>query len=253
VTWDALVRRGILTRFSHTWQRREDVEWEMEFTWIGQGEKEQSVAFAKGPSATDFATTVANLVSTLSTAVQASFNVVAGYRNSLMGYVGTIEGAAGDLSDLAMQASNQVLTTVEAAQRTLAVVTTLKDSAAEIVNLCGSTPLRAVKSVADSSQDTFGELCEVDVWVRGVKDAARAIETTSAEQGDEIKTTVDQEDVLAVFVARGNTDLRDVSAQYYNTPDEWRSLMQYNDMTESKLTAGQVVKVPKAQTAGRGT
>jgi len=47
-----------------------------------------------------------------------------------------------------------------------------------------------------------------------------------------------------VFQARDGMDLRTVSTQFYGTPDEWQSLMVFNNLLSSGLVAGQVIFVP---------
>jgi hypothetical protein len=46
-------------------------------------------------------------------------------------------------------------------------------------------------------------------------------------------------------------DLRDVSTQYYGTPDEWIRLMLYNGFNTSRLIAGDVVIVPRLNSLGQ--
>ena len=54
-----------------------------------------------------------------------------------------------------------------------------------------------------------------------------------------------QTEVLKTFSAPANMDLRDVSSQFYGTPNEWRFLMTYNDLTNSKLVIGQTIVIPQ--------
>jgi len=44
VQWADIVRRGMLKRFKHRWERVEDVYWEMEFEWISQDDVAPPVA-----------------------------------------------------------------------------------------------------------------------------------------------------------------------------------------------------------------
>jgi len=60
-----------------------------------------------------------------------------------------------------------------------------------------------------------------------------------------IYTSQLQGDVESVFVAPANMDLRDVSTKFYNTPDNWWMLMLYNELPDSRLRAGQEIKIPR--------
>ena len=252
VTWDATVREGILTGFTATWHRRERVEWEAEFTWAGQGEAKQPISFAKAPDATDFTTQLVNLVDQLRTAVESEFEKAADFASPLTDAVTNIEAAANDLADLSLQVSNAVVGLTDAAQRTLAAATTVSAAASEIVTLLAGTPLRLMQNVKDiSSSLTLGDVLAIDVWQRHLKSVARQLEFLSASKADELRATVDQSDLLATFVARAPMDLRDVSQIYYDTPDEWRRLLAFNNFTSSKLERGALVQVPKLQFADR--
>lgn len=247
VTWDEQVRRGILTDFSVSWNRREWAEWEMEFTWQGQGEEESAVAFATAPDALTFTTRLSTLVSTLREKILAPFQVVQEFKDELTASVEAVESAAAELVNLQREVADAVFDVTDTIERTLAAAVTVRDGAADIVALVISTPPRAVVNVVDSSALTLGEVLEVDVWTRGVKQAARDVERLGAEQSDELEDKLNQTDLLAAFVARQPMDLRDVSQTYYGSPDEWRRLLKYNNLASSKLLRGALVLVPKIQ------
>lgn len=245
VTWDEITRVGIITDFAPTWNQREWVEWELSFGWVSRGEKESPITFAKPPDATDFANQMSNLVTQLSDIVVPTFNLAQSFVDKIYGFATTISNTVNELEDLTFQVSNQVLTLSEAGSSTLACAETLKSASASIISLLGATPLRAMRNATTGTAQTFGEVLETDVWQRSVKGVVREIETTAAEKGDTLRATVNQTDLLATFVARAPTDLRDVSLIYYDTPNEWRRLMQYNGLSSSKLARGALVQVPK--------
>lgn len=45
VTWDAFYRRGIITKFEQTWDRRQDVAWSLTFRFLDQGDDEEAPDF----------------------------------------------------------------------------------------------------------------------------------------------------------------------------------------------------------------
>ena len=45
VYWDAFYRRGIITKFEQTWDRREDVAWSLTFRFLDQGDDENLESF----------------------------------------------------------------------------------------------------------------------------------------------------------------------------------------------------------------
>lgn len=251
VTWDAVKREGIMLEFSPSWNRREWVEWEVQFGWVSQGEPPQPVTFPKLPEATDFATALGNMTATLREVILAPFSLTQSFSTSLSSAVGTIEDTAFELANLSTQVADQVATPIEAAERSLAAAETVKSTAGSITTLFTSTPLRLQRNVTSPGSLTVGEVLAIDTWGRDVRRTAREIQALAAEKGDELRDSVNQTDLLATFVARAPTDLRDVSRVYYGTADEWRRLLKFNALTSSKLVMGQLIQVPKLQYADR--
>lgn len=252
VTWDAIVRRGLLTDFTHSWNRREWCEWEMEFTWISQGEDEQPITFAQPADANTFAGQLKNLVNNLEAQLAPAFQLVEDFSSTLNGYVAQITSASDQLTELASSVAAAAFTPQEAAERTLAAAESVKENASGIVTLVESTNPRDVIAVASPDDLGLGAVLDVDVYTRQLKVTSRSMVSLASENADTLRASIRQEELLATFVARQPTDLRQVSQIYYDTPDEWRRLLQYNQLTSSKLERGALVLVPKIDSADRG-
>ena len=252
VTWDGTIRHGILTSFNPIWQQREIVDWEIEFTWMSRGEAQSPPSFAPPETANTFASKLGDLVGKLQAAVAPLFNLVDDFETKLDEYVNAIIDASLEVSALADDTADLIFTPQNAIERALAAAESVRAAAASIQDLITSTPPRAMERIADPTTLGLGDVLGIDSWSRGVKDAARAIEVQASTDADTLRASARQEDLLATFVARAPTDLRTVSQIYYDTPDEWRRLLQFNALTSSALAIGQLVLVPKLESADRG-
>lgn len=253
VRWDALTRRGLLTRFRQTWIRREDVEWEMEFTWASRGEQQAPPVLPASPSPGDFAGSLRGLTDALHSALESPpFQAIEDFTSAVEAAVAEVEEATQALEDAAEEAAGLVLAPADAALRCLAAVETIKGSAREVVALVDSWPPAELVKTGDVSALGLGEVLAAARHVLGVKAAARGLATAAAEQGGVLRASAAQEDVVAVHAAREGEDLRGVSQRYYGTPHEWRRLAKRNQLEGSALSAGQVVLVPRIGAADRG-
>lgn len=246
VTWDTIIRHGVLTAFRLTWARREDVEWSAEFTWSSRGETPSPVAIPATPAVDDLAARARTLFEQISDAARSTFQVSDFFASTIGGLLVRIDEAITVIEDGANGAAALILTPVEAGTRVLAAVQTIKDASVEVIATIESTPASAVRTVADVGELTFGQVLEAESFTWGLKESARDLRTLAAEEGDRLRHSTQQADVQASFTAREDMDLRQVSTLYFGNPDEWRRLAAYNGLQSSRLAAGQLVLIPRS-------
>jgi hypothetical protein len=254
VKWDRHVRHGILTRFRQSWIRPEDVEWEMEFQWTSRGEVQTPVTLPLQPDAEDFSIQLTDSRKTLSAAVDDhEFQVNGDFLTEVTALLDQIDDAAIEAQNAAQASISQVMSPVDAAERALTAAESARLAAVAIVGAVESLPPAELLNSEDPAELGLGEVLAAASYGRAVKDAARAVATICSAQADTMRAIVREDQLIGSFTARAPTDLRDVSTQYYGTPNEWRRLMLYNDLASSALDAGTVVLVPKLSFADRGT
>jgi len=252
VEWDSLVREGILMRFRQTWKRREDLEWEMEFQWISRGEKQAPVSLPASQSPDTYSQQLRALLNNLVAAVSPpEFPVVEDLTLRIDAAVTEITSAVTEVESAVSYSVETVQAPVEASERALAATQTIVNQASEIRTAVEETPALFVISSTDRQSLGYEDALAADEWSRNVKDQAKAMQLTASEQADTLRTNARQEELIASFIARAPTDLRDVSRKYYGTPDQWRTLLQYNALESSKVDIGTLILVPKITAADR--
>lgn len=249
VTWDRIVRRGVLTKFDFTPYRQEDVEWEMEFTWMSRGEKEIPIGMAMTSSLTNLINKILDAVDTLVSLieqVQEAFAAIQSVVNAITDAVTSIIDAASSLASLATQLAKSVMAPVSLVRSIAAACQTIIDGCKSVEGVFRSVPARAIRAYKDVKEMAQSEVLDADYRVRQVRRAARAARVEAAKKRQEMLATSLQQPPLAVFTAQGDSDLRDVARRYYGSTNEWRTLALYNGFQSSKLTAGDLVIVPPA-------
>ena len=252
VKWDDEVRRGLITDFTWKYLRREDIEWECEFSWGNRGTPQVPVSMQTAPDTGDFFSQLSTKLDELKTAIDKKLQVVENFTTQVEVFVSQMDDAVLEIENAAKGVADSVLSPFEAAERTLAAAETVKNAASGVITVVESFPAQFIQKVVDVTQVSLSTALESADYTRDIKDRATELKTLSAEQSDVLKRQIRSEELLASFSARGPMDLRDVSQQYYNTPDEWRRLMLFNDLSSSRINAGTIILVPKLTVSERG-
>lgn len=254
VTWLGHVRRGILEKFTQKWQTGHDVDWEITFTWSSQGEDLDDVAF-RDDTASDLHDLPNKVHAEMSELAIDSSEVVpqAGDRAAdLSVAIGeatdTIFDLGAELTD-AVASVGQVLTQPnEALFRVAGILDGIKLRSDQLaIQLCDIADGVALDGggewALNAVAQTFGALLGSRADNRARARSATSLRDVAAREQYAILNRLTSS-VVQVFQARDGQDLRQVSQQFYGTPDGWRGLMIYNRLSGSGLVAGQVVLVP---------
>jgi len=249
VTWDEQVRDGILIRFKAVWTRREDVTWEMEFQWSSRGEAKQPVTFLVAPTIDTLAARLREKVDALIARADPLFEVRDFILRNLDRNLTELDTIASSVESSVTALADLRLTPQQAAERTLASFESVKAAASNIVAIFDAQPASEVEVAGTADTTTvpqnLGRTLYVDAWCRGVRKEARALELLSADETERLRALLDEDDLLAAFIARADSDLRDVSTQFYGNQGGWRRLRKYNNLHSSRLIAGDLILVPK--------
>lgn len=244
VRWDEITRNGVLTRFKHTYDRRQDIQWEMEFTWFSQGEANTPVAFQQEVDRQALGSKLQNSLAQLQALVTAPFAVVDSFANVAAQAVQDFSDAAQDVASTTQSVINTITQPIDAARRSLAALTSAADALDRIRDAITMQPARALYNGVDEAEVDYGQTLAAEDYTRRLASQARDTRYDLAGQALELQDRSGQQDILAVVAARDGQDLRDIANTYYGTQQQWRQLAQYNGLLTSALTAGTMVVVP---------
>lgn len=281
LTWDELVRDGYITSFSQTWHNAHDCEWELEFTPISQGETVGPVGLSNLPDVATYYYDTVNAVSTARNSLAVSVPpepIASLYQPDLAGLenptanaltisVGAeqvsvslraaVSTAVQDLDDNLLRAQNAVYDTAanvtaqalagpDAGRRLVAIASQAIGQARNTFDVVTNRAWDAVFNVTPYPENdiSIGSQIAMRAYQRRVRTAVRDWEYQQTVQARVVLDSLDP-DLAAAFVAPRNMDLRDVSTQFYGSPDNWRAILVYNHLTTSRLVAGQLIWVPQ--------
>ncbi len=266
LSWDTIIRYGHITSFTQTWHNAHDCEWELEFSVLSQEFPAAPVLSPRVADSSDLAAKAFKKLGDLSDTVDAwiadnDFSVVLSGLGedalTVQAFATSIDATtrswANSINNVAQNAVTIIQTPNEVGLSLLSAVTgptvTLFKTAGAIVDSCivfGGQfgGIEAALQGRDQDDVAFGLQIGQKSYATQVKQTIREIQTSNAIWRSQTTDAI-QGPNTRIVVAQENTDLRDVSTRYYKTPDNWRALMLYNGLSDSKLMAGQIIKVPQ--------
>jgi len=240
LTTDPIVRVGMLVRFKPSPIRPQDIPWEMEFEWRSNGE-----ATASAISATAQMNPRAGFADVLNDADEATAMWTAVQNGPQVGKIG--------LPQSALDAMSRAFEAVDTASDTIQTTSGAIVSAVVIPAAAAQQLIGACKSTMDSLALMTSTILSINLVALEVVDSALDIirikdsffdvlaqcdqaSETCYDAGTGISVNV-QPDVMAQIQAIPGTDLRDLSAQHYGTPELWWLIQQANDIDGSAVPA----------------
>lgn len=245
VQWGHIVRKGLLKTFRQKWHNVHDVEWTLRFEWMSQNDPEVPAVIAKD---TDYANTIGSMLAKLQ---DMSDTILGSLNSNIVGntifqyqqYLATLQGLVQEFADTVSSAQSTTLTISDQLRRLSGILNDI--SAAAVSSMAAVTAAPAITiAVADPTgafegPELAAEFVDRDFWAD-----LRDLQYLALNAQTNILKSINP-DIIAAFTAKGSTDLRDVSTQFYDIPDEWRSLLVFNGLSDSRLSAGQTIFVPK--------
>ena len=252
VAWAGIVRRGILEDFEDKWENLHDCFWTMSFKWISAGEQIQDIALpstvtheiADSPglfsnlvnNITQGASFFDNMVDTASDWFYAALNDTIGQVNQIGA---AVMGYSDDLTYMASALASFTSIPNSALTQAAGIYDGMKLTADDLYSSLQDT----VDGMVQNVNAPFGVTLANRAAVRSQSDNAFQMSALAAAQEQQVLSGI-RSNVLAIYQAKANDDLRYVSQAYYGTPDDWRGLMIYNQLVTDELSAGQIVIVP---------
>lgn len=249
VTWLQTVRRGLVVGFRQTWHTLRDVEYEIRFRWSSQGDERQVANVRRDEDLSDVVDRAAAEALRLDTASSPALGVPVDpdFAAEVNASVTRIKSSATELGDALVAMVDGAVAPVESAQRMLGLVDFVQAEAQRVIDEVYARPdrqIEATTTLAAVAAIPIARAVAAAAANRRLARQARRNRHDAARARLRVARAVEP-DLLAVFFARADTDLRSVSRDFYGTPDEWPRLRRFNALPGSRLRAGQLVLVPQ--------
>ncbi len=249
VTWMHLKRRGLLASYRQSWEDVQDVAWEIRFVWINQGTQLADVpvqdrSIDLSDVLSDFSTQFDILKDFADNPTSLNLNLNDTAAGRALAIVNTLldllEQALDKFQNVIIVNTQALLSPISTAQRAISILDFIKQTANDISD---SIDLQLDSGVLNSDL-AFGTRLDQRNSLATQRRASRSISSTASIRQAQLLTQV-QPELISAFTAREGQDLRDVSLQHYGRTEDWRALLSFNNLSSSKLSANQLIFVPR--------
>jgi hypothetical protein len=248
VEWGSVVRFGFIASFDAEHDREEDIRWEITFKWIGDTDAAPKPIVRPKFDAP-------GLLARLISAIQAFLNEMNAALAQLFGAV-----------QLVTQRITRIGTLLSDLIGTLSSVVSLLLLPAEIIGVIK----QQITSIVLAVRDLLAALRSTPAAYAALRDggnpndanlaseAAAAIAFNAARLGVDVEATRDEleglesPDIIGTFTAPEDVTLRDVSTQFYGTPENWTLIADFNNIAGSIAPRGTVLRIPSLETGQGG-
>jgi uncharacterized protein YukE len=255
VTWDFMVRFGIMTKFVQTWFWHEELEWNIEFTWISLEEpsfSSSSPAIVASLSilradTSDIATKIQTNVNSIKSALknfQAQISTVQEFAQSVNDIVASIEGTITQIINTISNSIESVINVVESAQNILSLINFVIQKANQLISTTEAQVDRAIVAAQKIATIPASTACSASELTHTTKSSARAIISNAADLQQSFEGTI-QHPFSTQYKSLSDQDVRAVSVKFYGTPDLYQKIMIFNNLKDSRLSAGQIIYIPQ--------
>jgi len=238
VQWYSVVREGILSRFTPSWIRPQDVEWEAEFVW-----------FQEALSAPRAAEEVAEPKPALRSSMDANDEAVRSTRGraALPAYRAALSAALrSERVQLAQVFSGLNAITLTAPGASITEPVNLVASSASTIRseVEGAAVLLSDLPYTEAiTSDSVLGVLSIESWRRTV---ARTQDVLAAEATRVARRELER-DVAPrgqTVVVPGDATLRGLALRYYGSSDDWQRIADANGLVDSLVLAGTTVYIP---------
>jgi hypothetical protein len=265
VQWSDIVRHGLLTTFKQNWQNVREVEWEMTFSWISQGDEAQLV-LTREVDLSDVAQKHRQLVEDTTDSLASLHGVFSLASPDFTGLLDTVADARRTVRHLeaavASTTQNPLQPVAGTAYGTASTLVGLNGTVRSLVEdgvssaalwlgastASNQTPLTPLQPPGTPPQvASFGQTVLVQKRARELSRRARLHRHQAARDRAVLQRQAQAAAVATVIVQAGQ-DLREIARQQYGDSDDWRAIAAYNGFSTSSVPAGTTVLIPAAVT-----
>lgn len=239
VEWESEVRFGHMRRFAPTYDRIEDINWEMEFDWVGDTDIQPK------PEAQVVDTT--SILKRMIGFVEDLISVIRAVNRIAERYVQKFVGIITKMGSLIEELIGAVETTVSLALSPISLIGTMISTFKGIQQAAidAITVLRVDTPTIFVS--TFGNPIIVSDMARLQQEVHRKALIMGAEASEaQIQfERFESQDILEIVTIIAGQTLRDVAAKSYGASESWRIIAEFNGFPSSVVAPGSLVRVPR--------
>ena len=238
VEWGSIVRYGFITSTLFPHDREEDIDYEIEFTFTGETDS-QPVPKFKIP---DLLGLLKKLLALLDRVIDVLLQAIFNAQNFLRRITQTINKIGSFVTQL-IEALEKIASFVFAPADILGTIR----SNLVAIRLTARDALRRMDQSSAALEASFTgnplAVSQAETWQQTLRRRLHELGAEAAQQQAEIDQILVPQ-LLGVIVMPTGKTLRDISSEFYGTPNNWRAISDFNGFGGSLVPVGTVVRIP---------
>jgi nucleoid-associated protein YgaU len=246
LSWNSMVRYGIITQFKTVFARPEDATWEMEFKPISKTGTAAAPVNPKRPSLAGFSAQLDAAAAALLTqrqtppAVPVDTSILKEFDRA----IARLGEMAGEVQDTISGYATQVLDVATATRRTMAHVSEALQNVRSGIEMIQSTTYRELLAITDQGEATVGQIVATAGWLYEIERTGGTFRRRAFEFRDAMQDRVITE-YLGTYTVVAGDDLMSIAQRYYQSQDPWWRIAEANGLLSAEVSPGTLLLLPR--------
>jgi len=249
VTWDEIIREGIISDFTQTWDRRQDIAWSITFAWVGRGDPDVAPTLSPTVTVSDIASKTSSVLAELTLdLVVLPYAASPSMLDRLNAGLDKLRARQQELLDVTTQVLNRAIAPIDGARRAASTLLNMAGDALAMAQTIEANVAFSLRSAALPIRFTAGLALQAAATSRRALQNLKALRFLALERQSKLTTQVEG-DVLSQLLGTDGDDLRKVAQTMFGDSADWRVIAVFNNVRTARISAGQKINIPRPITS----
>lgn len=241
VQWGSIVRFGFITKAVFSHDREADIQYEIDFSWIGDTSSSPVVEKVPGISASGLLKRLQGYLDEVTSILETYALIASRYYLRIRGKLLSQFNSITSFMDALEKFVSFTLVPADMYGVLKQQLVSIRTDAIDVINDVRSTPASYSPRLSKAPQEEVDNSAAFELATIVAMAKLGAFSTESIREIESLEI----DELLATYVATGKVTLRDISTKFYGVPDHWTNLASYNGIPNSTPAPGTIVRIPR--------
>lgn len=240
VEWGSIVRFGFISDTDFPHEREEDINYEIEFTWIGDTDSQPRPNIRPGLDVLSLLKQLFALLDKIINTLLTALFAATGFLQKITSAINKIGGFVTALLEILNKLAQFAFAPADLIGTMRANLTAIKLAARDLfATLADGSAAIAAAALGDPLQVSIGNILQ-----QRLRAQVQELAAFAARQELVLASQMTAE-LLGTYTSPGGITLRDVAQRFYRNPDNWRLIAEFNGLAGSIVPTGTIIRIPK--------
>ncbi len=240
VEWGSIVRFGFISDTDFPHEREEDINYDIEFTWIGDTDSQPKPNILPKLDVLGLLKQLFALMDALINTLLTALFKAAGFLQKITSAINKIGSFVTALIEILEKLASFAFAPADLIGTLRANLTAIKLAARDLfATLAAGSAAVAAAAIGDPAETSIGNILQ-----QRLRAQAQQLAAFAARQETVLAAQLTAE-LLGVYTSPGGVTLRDVAQRFYRSANNWRLIAEFNGLSGSIVPVGTVLRIPK--------